>query len=267
MKYLGALFACVFVLAAVPAASAQVYSPLTLTGYNVDGIANGTYSNAASVTGSVTTTGLDGSTSGEVLYQVGFNPNHSAYGVNAGATFTSKLNANVTFAVQPAAGNNLLFVQGGGANSGTLTLGTPGAYTNLAFLVQGYNVGASSGGVSGTYQLNYTNGTNSGALTFAAYDWFSTSNVASAPLDRVSSSGTFDNSTSNPVFHEVDVTVPGNLAIASITFVNKDTTANDNLGVFGISGAVPEPAAWAALLAVAACLLGVVRRFRSLRPA
>ena len=219
--------------------SAQVQVPLTVTGFNQDVIANGTFTNAASVSGS-TTAGLDNISS--VFYQKGFNGSSTTTGLTTETNFTSASNANTTFRLQSATANNTLLL--GASTSASLTLSTAGRYNTLAFLVTGFE-----GSVASSYTLNFSDGTTL-LGTFTAADNFATATAAAtAGFGRVGrTSGTFSGDASTPRLFEVDVTLPAANAakvLQGITFAN--TATNGNLAVFGVSGtAVPEPATWLA---------------------
>ncbi len=233
-------------MASVVAYSAAQNTPIALSGYNFDGIANGSDSSLAGIQGS--TTGVLDSI--YVYYTLGFDPAATSTGLPT-ASFTSAANPGTTFQLASPAGNNLLWLQqsGSGATSGTLTLVTPRSYATLALLVTGFN-----GNQPGGYSLNFASGSPT-AGAFTAPDNFNQAGFAINGFGRVSRlDGIFDLAGgSNPRLYEVDV----NLSAAdqartlnSITFTNNEAsgTAFHDVGVFGVSGqAVPEPASIVAL--------------------
>ena len=125
------LAAAALLLAALPV-WAQTRTPLTLSGFNQDVIANGTYLTAATVALS-TSAQLD--TSGNVYYQKGFNPNNTALGLTTGTSFTSASNASTSFQIASATANNVLLL--GSNTTGALTLASYNSFSSLAFLVTG----------------------------------------------------------------------------------------------------------------------------------
>ena len=251
------LFAAAGLLLTSAPALAQTRTPLTLSGYNQDIIANGTYtaSTVGSVTTNSTTTTVDGQ--GNVYYQRGYNTGNTALGLPT-AAFTSNSNGSTTFQLAAATANNVLLL--GGGTSGTLTLGTAGKFTALAFLVTGFD-----GSIPSSYTLNFSTGSATTG-TFTALDNFDNTPFAIGGFDRARrGTGAFDNNTSNPRLYEVDLTLAsGDIArtLQSITFGN--TAASGNLAVFGVSAtAVPEPATW---LAGALLCVGAAWTFRRHRP-
>jgi hypothetical protein len=235
-------------LALAAAASAQ-RTPIATTGYNFDGIANGT-SAATSTTGT-----LD---SIYDYYTVGFNTGSPTSGLPT-ASFVSAADATTTFQLQSPASNNVLWLQqaGSGATSGTLNLSTPGSYSSLAFLLTGFN-----GSQPGTYSLNFSSGLPTTG-SFTALDNFNQAGFAISGFGRVSrSDGLFDAvGSTNPRLYQVTVTLTSGDAartLTSITFNNAETsgTVFHDIGVFGVSGApVPEPASMVVLGAGALALL------------
>jgi len=236
-------------------------TPISLTGYNFDGIANGADSSLAGVQSSTTGT-LD---SIYDYFTLGFDPAAPTVGLPT-ASFVSAADATTTFLLANPAGNNLLLLQqfGSGATTGTLTLATGHAYTSLALLVTGFN-----GNQPGGYTLNFSSGPST-AGTFTASDNFNVAGYAINGFGRVSriSANGFDLAGGvNPRLYQITVTLSGADAartLTSIGFSNNETsgTPSHNIGVFGVSGAaaVPEPASLIALGIGAAALARRRRR-------
>ncbi|HEY1380171.1 MAG TPA: PEP-CTERM sorting domain-containing protein [Gemmataceae bacterium] len=261
-----AVAAAVLVAAAGPLA-AQVFTPIPVTGYTQDVIAD-----AGNPLPSLTTTSpfdLYPTTMqngpGYVLYQQGFNPSFPTRGVPANGLIVTS--ATRSYQLGPINGNNSLhlFSNGTAAStvSGALTLVAPARYAALSLLLaDGNGRQPSQGGYPGTLAVNWSNG-NSTAYPYTVYDWFllsgtpgPNSGVAIGGLDRVTRdfSSSFENSTTDPrlYYYDIDLTAdPNYLAgalIDSVTATGTQTgTALENTNIMGLSGAtaVPEPSALA----------------------
>ena len=218
-------------------------TPLALTGFNFDGIADGAGTAAGSTTGTL-----------DSLYDY-FTLGWDAAAPSAGlptASFVSAANASTTFLLAAPQGDNLLWLQqsGSGATSGSLSLSTPGAFTTLAFLVTGFNGSQPTG-----YSLNFAAGSPT-LGSFSSLDNFNNAGYAIDGFGRVSrGDGVFDSvGGTNPRLYEIDMTLSAAdqlRTLDSVTFTNNETsgTSFHDVGVFGISGAVaaPEPASLCAL--------------------
>ncbi|MHB8636312.1 MAG: PEP-CTERM sorting domain-containing protein [Fimbriimonadaceae bacterium] len=230
-------------VAAFAASATAGNTPLSLTGYNFDGIADGSGTAAGSTTGTL-----------DSIYDY-FTKGFDAAAPTAGlptTSFISAFNASTTFLLAAPSGDNLLWLQqhGSGATSGTLTLAAPATFTTLAFLVTGFNGSQPTG-----YALNFASGTPTSG-SFTSSDNFNQTGYAINGFGRVSrSNGVFDSiGSTNPRLYEIDVTLSSTDALRtldSVTFTNNETsgTTFHDVGVFAISGAspAPEPASLAAL--------------------
>ncbi|MBW8683408.1 Ig-like domain-containing protein [Chitinophaga rhizophila] len=142
---------------------AQTYTPIPVTGYNNDGVAEAGLNAEA-----VTTTGLD--IQAKILYSLDFAAlNGLQAGIPNDGIFTTGLR---TYQMADYTGNNVLYLSKNGvvANTtgfDTLTFVTPGAYSKLSFLC--YSTEQSST-ISITF--NYTDGTSSIPDTSTILDWF-----------------------------------------------------------------------------------------------
>lgn len=143
-------------------ASATV-SPIALTGWNVDIIAENTASGPTGGTStSVVPPGGPGgglpNNLGWVFYETGAPG--STQGLSTNGTYSSLINPDVTFQLQPYVGNNVV-LQGG-----TLTLVSPAAFSSLAFLTTAQ--GAT--GESFRITLNFSDGSTT-VFTGSDPDW------------------------------------------------------------------------------------------------
>ena len=110
--------------------------PIAGTGYNVDGLADANTTDPMATTTHLSNTnfGLDGQYAYLETGFTGTSTSGSATtipGIQTGS-FTSLFDPNTTFAIQPAAGNNVLEITAAGS-SGIVTLATPAAYSSLSF--------------------------------------------------------------------------------------------------------------------------------------
>jgi hypothetical protein len=248
-------YALLIVIASLAGSAPAQRTPLALTGFNYDGIADGT-SASSSTTGT-----LD---SIYDYFTMGFDAAVPSAGLPT-AIFTSAADATTTFQFAPAKGNNLLWLQqhGSGATSGTLTLVTPEEFSSLAFLETGFNGSQPTG-----YSLNFSTGSPTTG-SFTASDNFNNTGFAIDGFGRVSrSDGVFDSvGTTNPRIYQITVTLSSAdeaRTLDSITFTNNETsgTAFHDVGIFGVSGAVvaaPEPVT---MLALGVGVLALARKRR-----
>ena len=165
----------------------------------------------------------------------------STRGLPPDGVFTSQWDKKTVFQFKPYGSSNTLVVGYTYPNSATLTLTTPQAYKSLTILACSAN-----GSGSGTFVLNFTNGTTSPALSFNAQDWFgTTANVAIQAIGRLKLTGTFgpeDNGAINPNLYQttIDLAAIGqDKPIASITFTKPaGAGAQQTTGIFALSGTV-----------------------------
>lgn len=253
-------------------APAQVFSPIPVTGYTKDVIADA--GGLPPTWG--TTSGFDLTSNpsfGYVLYQQGFNTSFPARGVPAGGSIVSS--PTRSYQLGPIAGNNSLQLEGPTNVTGTLALTTPARYAALSLLLaDGAGRQPSQGGSQGTLAVNWSNG-NTTAYPYTSYDWFllsgtpgPNSGVAIGGLDRFwRANGTFDNSTTDPrpYYYDFDLSADANYLAGAL--INGVTATQVQQGpvtnIMGLSGAVtvPEPSTLALLAAA-----GGLSAFRRGRP-
>ena len=232
-------------IAIAGAAQAAVYAPISVTGFNYDVIVEAgkaTYGN--SLTASFD--GGPGNAQGDNTFSaLGANDAHVDAGLPAGTTFTSALDANHSFALASADGNNAIQLSKV-TSSGTLMFSQPAAYSALSFLVSG---GWGGGNVG--YTIHYADSsTATGNVTVA--DWSDAGGAINAKVRT--NNYTWDgkpvmnNYGENWSLFQQDVTGLGTTSnVTSIDFAYT-TTGNNTPAIFAVSGAVvPEPASLAVL--------------------
>ncbi|PWV45902.1 gliding motility-associated C-terminal domain-containing protein [Chitinophaga sp. S165] len=142
---------------------AQTYTPIAVTGFNNDGVAE-TGVNATAVT----TTGLD--IQEKILYTFDFAAANSLdAGIANDGVFSTGLR---TYQMAGFAENNVLYLSklGGVQNTvgtGTLAFTTPGAYSKISLLCFSTEQGSTLG-----ITFNYTDGTTSPQVVASILDWF-----------------------------------------------------------------------------------------------
>jgi predicted alpha-1,6-mannanase (GH76 family) len=208
-------------------------APIAMTGYNAVMLAP----NSATA-GTPSATAFD-FPNNYCFYQAGLNS--STRGLPPDGVFTSQLDGTTVFQLQPYGSTNALVLGYNFPGSATLTLTTPQAYNSLAILACSAN-----GGGTGTFVLNFTNGTHSQIFTFNAQDWFNTSaNVAIQGMGRLKLGAGFnaeDNGAANPNLYQTTFNLAAlglNEPIASITFTKPaNSGSQQDCGVFAVSGVV-----------------------------
>jgi hypothetical protein len=240
---------------AVPRAAAQPsgWLPLQLTGYNTDVIVD-----------------LDQSVRFAQLFDAGCcawfesgavddSGTEHDDGIPAGSTFQSMTGSGVNYLIQPAVYNNVLQVSNASAAqaqgvpaSGTLTLVTPAAYSQIAIFASSGN---SNGTATGTLTVNYADGSTLSG-TWNAFDWCGGSNalsvippnpVANLGVSAIGRVGSGITATGSSKFsyqfvcgpqgfeaYETIIPTDNTKQIVSVTFTAPDSSTN-RANVFGIS--------------------------------
>src|SRR5690606_7730600 len=208
--------------------SAQTYSPVVVTGFTADVVANGSGTVASS-----TSTDLDGA-SFALAAQNYINPSSlspTSALPNSG-TITSAVAATpgLTYQLEPYTGNNSLRISGIG--NGTLTFGAAQAADQVFVLAT-----SGSGTSTVTITVNFTDATNQVFTSQTVNDWFGGSGFAIQGISRVSrATNQIENSSINPRLYQLMLPLSAANAgksIQSIAF-NK-TSTNGVLNVMGIS--------------------------------
>lgn len=222
-------------LLGLPAVSLCQFSPIAVTGFNQDVIAE---SGTSSLT--TTTVALDGvAASNKVMYSVAFR---TANGFGGGGLPDNGTIVNGTSTYQLAAynGNNAVVIPR--SQTGTMTFTTPAQYATirlLCFSTEGASL------VSGT--INFVGGTTTAIPSFTVNDWFNNStNLVLSGFGRCTRStpatGAGDYP-SNPNMYYVNIPLScadRQKSIQSITLNNVTTAGSNapfpNAVFFGISG-------------------------------
>jgi predicted alpha-1,6-mannanase (GH76 family) len=171
------------------------------------------------------------------FYQAGLSG--STRGLPPDGVFTSQWDKQTVFQFRPYGTLNALALGYTYPNTATLTLTTPRAYQSLTILAS-----SAHGSGSGTFVLNFTNGTQSPVLSFNAQDWFgTTANVAITALGRLKLGGSFgpeDNGAANPNMYQTTINLAAlglDQEIASITFTRPaGAGATQTTAIFAVSG-------------------------------
>jgi hypothetical protein len=256
-----ALLSTFAILVAVPAFGA--FFPVEITGFNrdimwgPDGGLGGGYADDVSAGSGTWCTYVTGTSDA--------NGNTRTDGLPIG-NFTSLSNSNHTYALAAAGGdtpsNNVLWLTPS-APTGTLTLASPGTYTEI-----GVVSAAPDNGAEGTITLNYSDST-SATTNFSNGDWFSSSAPSNAACKGGISSygaGTLDNChfvdyAVNLYLTEQVITADSTKTLTGITFTQ--TGGPGNINFFAVSGsAVPEPSAIALVVSGTVGLLAYAWRKR-----
>jgi hypothetical protein len=255
---LGALLSTFAILTVVPAFG-TTFTPVDFTGFNRDviygpGGTHGGYADAADKNYwriyAAGTTATDGTIRND--------------GLPCGNTFTSLGNSDHTYALAVAGGDseskNVLWLTPSSA-TGTLTLTTPGKYSNIGVIAA-----APDGGATGTIRLNYADATSTSA-TFSYQDWYQSSQPTNAAYKGGilayggNNSCVFADYGVSLYLIETVLTADSTKTLTNITFTQ--TGGSGNVDFFGISGAaVPEPSAVGLTLSGMAGLLAYAWRKR-----
>ncbi|MBO9571720.1 MAG: SprB repeat-containing protein [Chitinophagaceae bacterium] len=211
-----------------------------VTGFNVDGIANGTLTSASAST----TTSMDASP-GAVLFASGYSNTSGQTktgGIPASGNFISAQDASRSYQLAPFTGNNELLLRSstdnaaGGATSGTLSFQSANRSTYSSLYVLG-TTGSGTGTIN--YTVNFADATTAiGTLTFPDWYYTGTTNVALGGLNRIArSNSTFE---TNPYFNLFELPITISVAnqsktINSISF-SWSGSGSARTNIFGISG-------------------------------
>src|SRR5688572_7380034 len=230
-----------FALASGFGLKAQTYSPIAVTGYNADVVANGTGAAAASTTHDVDGVNYNFMAQG----YTNPTPTTTTRGLPTSGLITTVVAATpgLTYQLAPYTANNSLRINGVG--TGTLTFTTPTAGDKV------YVLATSGSGTSiATITVTFTDNTTQ-TFTQTVNDWYDNTGFAIQGIGRVNrTDNAIDNNTTNPRLYQYELSLSlGNVTkpIQSISFANTGTVLN----VMGISlrSLLPNDAAVTAITA------------------
>jgi hypothetical protein len=234
-------------------AHAQILSPISVTGFNLDPIYSDPSANQTDANGNFQSFNF-------------VTANYSgagSFGLPDNGTIVSSGNPNATFQLQPYTQNNvlaLLNANGSPSNlptTGTLTLSTPGMYSNLSFIL----TNAGSGGVNVTF--NFAGGSSTTENIAVLPYWVGGDPTPSGGVVASNALQIYNNTNANLDEYDFALSpVDSAKTLDSVTF--SFTNPSGSLGIFALSGteAVPEPSTWAMLFGGLG-LLAFVGRLRA----
>jgi MBG domain (YGX type)/Secretion system C-terminal sorting domain/Fibronectin type III domain len=204
----------------------QSYSPIAVTGFNQDLVANG----AATAALSTTTAFDDPSVNGNVFYVEDFKT--GPYGLPASGIISSVSNTGIIYNLADYSSNNTLLLVGLNETK-TLVLEEPGIYSSISVLA------ASAQGASiFSVTINYSDNTSEEVTSFNVPDWYYGANYAIQGVGRVSTfDEVFSGNTVDPRLYDNTLNVNSSKIITSLTF--KKTSSGGRTGIFAICGITP----------------------------
>ena len=201
---------------------AQTYTPVTVTGYNIDAIAE-----SLPAAGS-TSSAIDGSD--YILYSAAYG---TAYSTNKGLPNNGTItNGSRSYQLNPYSGNNTCYITAGLKDS--LTLSTPASYAALSLLGL-----STEGNGNMTVTVRFTDGTNQVFTGLVMPDWFNNSNAILSGIDRAGrTTNTPDFQSSNPRLYAVDLVMScANRAKMVSKIVVQNMTTNPRICIVAVSAA------------------------------
>ena len=212
------------ILLIATAGTAQIYTPVAVTGFNADGIAEDTLAITH------TSRALDGSD--YVLYSYHYG---TILGSNQGLPDNDTVaSIDAIYQLQPYNQNNLLYLDNGVTDS--LVLVTPTSFASLYILAM-----STEGAGTNNYTLRFTDGTIATFNGVALSDWFSGTNPVISGIDRAGrTTGTPDHNSVNPSLYANTLTLQcadRNKLIRSIVIAN--VGGHPRTCIFAVSGLAP----------------------------
>jgi hypothetical protein len=204
----------------------QTYSPISVSGFNEDVIAEDTTS--------LTHTSNAMDLSNYVMYSQNFATNA---GLSAGIVNNGTIVSGTrTYQLQPFNANNGLHVAQG--TSQTLTLTSPASFTSISIL--GFSTESAC---TATFTLNFTNGSSTSFSNITVQDWFNgTGNVycCFGRTTRVISGYASSGLPNNPMFYPIDFALScadqQKLLHSIQVTITSGTTAASRIYILGLSG-------------------------------
>jgi gliding motility-associated-like protein len=217
----------VFVLSLFPRVLSQTFSPITVSGFNIDAVAE-VAPNALSTTSQA----LDAvATSNTVLYSVSFG---SSLGFGGGLPNSGTIvNGTRTYQLMPYTGNNAIYVQT--STTKTITLTSPASYSKLSLLL------FSTEGTSNiSINVKYTDLTTTSFGSSTIADWFGGTPIAKCCLGRcarLASVTTSGGLPSNPNLYYLDLNLSCADQLKNVaSIVVTGNTGSIGSFIMGVSG-------------------------------
>ena len=232
------LYALLLLFGQTPWHAFSQLTPVTVTGFNQDVIAEGTGSNPVAVT----STGFDGSTAtASIFYDVQFQLANSGIITGGGLPNNGTIvNGADTWQLQAYTGNNCLLFPGQTvAFSLSFTLTTPRSYSEIALLST-----AGSGPTSVNITLFFTDLSNTSYGTFSVLDWFNGTPFVIDNLGRVERQtpiAGFSGVPGNPRLYQNTITLNAADQAKSLNKIKITDMSTNNLstaGFFAVDGIV-----------------------------
>lgn len=218
------IFVTLSTLLITSAAFSQNYTPISVTGYNYDVIAEAT---PALTT---TDTSMDGSN--YVLYSQAYG---TSYGTGTGLPNSGLITSgSSTYQLAPYTSENCIFLTTGQTDS--LELTTPSSYSSLSFL--GFST---EGAGTVLFVIKFTDGSATVVPSTGLADWFTGTGAVISGFDRTGRVGdTPDFSTFQPYMYRINA----NLSCADqakvvqrILIINTTSSPTVRTAIFAVSGA------------------------------
>jgi hypothetical protein len=232
------LYGLLLLFSQTPGHAFSQLTPITVTGFNQDVVAEGPGSNPLAVT----STGFDGSTAtASIFYDVQFRLANSGVITGGGLPNNGTIvNGADTWQLQAYTGNNCLLFPGQTSSSAlSLTLTTPASYSEIALLST-----AGSGPTSVSIKLFFTNSTSTNYGTFSISDWFGGTPFVIDNLGRIARQTPitgFSGLPGNPRFYQNTITLNAAdqaKSLSKITITDMSTNNLSTAGFFAMGGIV-----------------------------
>jgi gliding motility-associated-like protein len=252
IKYQLYFFLCLCAGAVTNGTCAQTYTPLAVSGFTQDVVAeSGTDATA------VSSTVIDATQ--HVMYTANFA---AINGISSGGVVDNGniVNGSYTWQMEPFAGNNALYLSNGTvantAIAGTLTLASPASFSGISLLVF-----STEGNNTANVVLNFTDGTIANAGNFLITDWYDNLNPVYNAFGRIvrvaGPTYTTDGAANgNGRMYKLDVNIPcasRPKLLQSVTISYVSGTLSGRILVFAVSGAAYGPLNISSVITDATC--------------
>lgn len=206
----------------------EKYSPVAVTGFDVDVVANGIDPNAVTYTASIDDLNYG---SGNLFYEKGYLNDDIVFplGMPNEKLITSESNSSITYQLQDYATTNALQISN---TSKSLVLNTPSSYSKISLLA------TASGFPSNVkIQLNFEDGTNVEYPNVYFSNWFDGGSYALNNLSRFNwGAATSDQTTNNPRIYDNIINIAPSDQLKKISSIDFMVLDGSILTVFAVSG-------------------------------